>query len=69
MLGCHCNARDVTAGKMGRNSSNNNNINKSIYIAPWLQVTLFKGAVTSKKPSKNAKGKDIKIYNIKNIKT
>ena len=27
----------------------NNNNNKSIYIAPWFQVTLFKGAVTSKK--------------------
>ena len=26
-----------------------NNNNKSIYIAPWFQVTLFKGAVTSKK--------------------
>ena len=29
-----------------------NNNNKSIYIAPWFQVTLFKGAVTSKKNSK-----------------
>ena len=25
----------------------NNNNNKSIYIAPWFQVTLFKGADTS----------------------
>ena len=30
-----------------------------------FQVTLFKGAVTSKKTSKKTKGKDIKIYNIK----
>ena len=34
------------------NNSNNNNNNKSIYIAPWFQVTLFKGAVRSKKNSK-----------------
>ena len=34
-------------------------------MAPWLQVTLFKGAVTKqiKKHSENAKGKDKKyIY-------
>ena len=29
-------------------NTNNNNNNKSIYIAPSFQVTLFKGAVTSK---------------------
>ena len=29
--------------------THNNNDIKSIYIAPWFQVTLFKGAVTSKK--------------------
>ena len=33
-------------------NNNNNNINKSIFIAPWFQVTLFKGAVTSKKTVK-----------------
>ena len=27
----------------------NNNNNKNIYIAPWFQVTMFKGAVTNKK--------------------
>ena len=51
----------VTLLKVG--NSNNNNNSKSISIAPWLQVTLFKGAVTKqnkKKHSKNAKGKDIK---------
>ena len=37
----------------------NNNNNKSIYIAPWFQVTLFKGAVTSKKTIKKLK---VKIY-------
>ena len=28
-------------------SEHNNNNNKSIFIAPWIQVTLFKGAVTT----------------------
>ena len=32
-----------------------NNNNESIYIAPWFQVTLFKGAVTSQKNSKKLK--------------
>ena len=43
------------------------NNNKSISIAPWLQVTLFKGADTKtlKKRSKHAKGKDIKNIYIK----
>ena len=38
---------------------------KSNNIAPWLQVTLFKGAATKqmkKTHSKNEKGKDIKKY-------
>ena len=55
-------------------NNNNNNNNKSISIAPWLQVTLFKGAVTKQKKiyilySKNDKGKYIKkMYEeIKNI--
>ena len=39
--------------------SNNNNI--SIYIAPWFQVTLFKGADTSKKKIKINKSIKIKI--------
>ena len=44
------NVGGVTAGQVRQNSSSynnnnsNNNNNKSIYIAPWLQVTLFKGA-------------------------
>ena len=37
-----------------------NNNNKSIYIAPWLQVTLSKGAVTSKK--KTVKMLKVKMY-------
>ena len=45
-------------------TSSNNNNNKSIYIASWFKVTLFKGAVTSKKNSKKSKGNDIKICNI-----
>ena len=36
--------------KVTVNNTNNNN-NKSIYIVPWFQVTLFKGVVTSKKNS------------------
>ena len=36
---------------------NNNNNNKSIYIAPWFQMTLFKGAVTSQKTVKKIKVK------------
>ena len=39
---------------------NNNNNNKSSYKAPWFRVTLFKGAVTSKKHTKTTKGKCIK---------
>ena len=49
---------------------NVHNNNKSIYIAPWLHVTLLKGAVTntSKKPVKMLK---VKIYkkNRKQLKT
>ena len=49
------NVGGVTAGQVRQNSSSynnnnsNNNNNKSIYIAPWLQVTLFKGACKKKK--------------------
>ena len=49
---------------------NNTNNSKTIYIAPWFQVTLFKGAVTSKKNSKkNTKKIDniIKIFQKKKI--
>ena len=42
----------------------NNNNNGSIYIAPWFHVTLFKGAVTSKKNGKKMV-KILKKYNIK----
>ena len=41
--------------------------NKSIYIAPWFQLTLFKGAVTSKKKKIIIKVMIYFIYNIKNI--
>ena len=41
----------------------NDNNNKGIYIAPWFQVALFKGAVTSKKKTvKKTKAYDIKKY-------
>ena len=45
----------------GENGNNNNNNNKSIYIAPWFQVTLFKGAVTSKKTVKKTKALKVMI--------
>ena len=40
------NSRDASA-----NDAINTNNNKSTYVAPWFQETLFKGDVTSKKNS------------------
>ena len=47
--------RDASQEQYNKVTVNNttNNNNKSIYIEPWFQVTLFKGAVTSKKQLKN----------------
>ena len=46
---CGQTGRHVEAARLGRlctQTGNNNNNNKSISVAPWRQVTLFKGTVT-----------------------